>query len=120
MRERGRHESSDGEFEGVHIDQRRGSMTITCPTDTRGQKAQLPESLLNFSHHPNSVSSSASKEKLNHCHRDYEISRTCDNTEPQLKTIDVQALKKQVTEKPSDDIRDPLEGQQTCGTSEGK
>ena len=65
VRERTRHESTDAEFEGIHIEPRRGSMTVNSPI-TKGQRAQLPESLkFNCGKHPNSISPSVSKENVN-------------------------------------------------------
>ena len=65
VRERTRHESTDAEFEGIHIEPRRGSMTVNSPI-TKGQRAQLPDSFkFNCGKHPNSISPSVSKENVN-------------------------------------------------------
>ena len=78
VRERTRHESTEAEFEGIHIEPRRGSMTVNSPI-TKGQRAQLPESLkFNCGKHPNSISPSVSKENVNRCHLEDKKDTTCD------------------------------------------
>ena len=115
VRERSRHESSDAEFEGIYIDQRRGSMTINCSSGTKGQRAHLPESLLNCSHHPNSVCPSESKEKLSCCHSEDKLKYTCDKdkatTDIKAKTSEVYTAKHQdkLSDRPSCDVENTPE-----------
>ena len=78
VRERSRHESSDAEFEGIHTEPRRGSMTLNSSI-TKGQRAHLSESLtLNCSKHPNSISPSVSKENVSRCHQEETKDTKCD------------------------------------------
>lgn len=88
VRERSRHESTEGEFQGIHIGQRRGSMTINCPHSTKGQRGQIPESFIGCATHNNSVSPSVSKQEINSINtHDTRSNSRCDYAEVKQDTI---------------------------------